>query len=175
MAYTAPTTRSTDDLITSTIWNTDLVDNIAALKDPPSANYELNEGSDYTTTSTSFADVDATNLALAVTTTGGDVMVHFHGTFQGNTLGMRIFLNLDVDGSPHAADDGIIFWRETTGAGGTTINAPISFTRLITGLSAAAHTVKLQWKVSAGTATLYAGAGTSSADNHAQMWVREVS
>lgn len=32
MAYTAPTTRSTSDFITASIWNTDLVDNIAYLK-----------------------------------------------------------------------------------------------------------------------------------------------
>lgn len=32
MAYTTPTTRSTSDLITASIWNTDLVDNIIALK-----------------------------------------------------------------------------------------------------------------------------------------------
>ena len=31
MAYTAPTTRSTSDLITASIWNTDMVDNIAFL------------------------------------------------------------------------------------------------------------------------------------------------
>lgn len=32
MSYTAPTTRSTGDLITNTIWNSDLVDNIVYLK-----------------------------------------------------------------------------------------------------------------------------------------------
>lgn len=33
MAWTAPTTRSTGDLITATIWNTDLVDNLQYLHD----------------------------------------------------------------------------------------------------------------------------------------------
>lgn len=35
MAYTTPTTRSTGDLITAAEWNTDLVDNIQFLANPP--------------------------------------------------------------------------------------------------------------------------------------------
>lgn len=35
MPYTAPTTRATSNLITATIWNTDLVDNITYLANPP--------------------------------------------------------------------------------------------------------------------------------------------
>lgn len=35
MAYTAPTTRATSELITASIWNTDLVNNIAFLANPP--------------------------------------------------------------------------------------------------------------------------------------------
>lgn len=37
MAYTVPTTRATGDLITAAIYNTDIVDNIAWLGDPPFA------------------------------------------------------------------------------------------------------------------------------------------
>jgi len=40
------------------------------LKAPPTDHYECNEATDYTTTSTSFVDWDATNLVLAITTTG---------------------------------------------------------------------------------------------------------
>jgi hypothetical protein len=150
MAYIAPTTRSTNDLITATIWNADLVDNIKALKDPPSDNYELNEGSNYTTTSASFTDVDATNLALTITTTGGDVLIHFHGVIGTSSGGNYVFLNVDIDGSPVAADDGII---QQVQPSVTPTGSPISFTRLVTGLSAGAHTFKLQWKRTAGTAT----------------------
>lgn len=35
MPYTAPTTRTTSDLITASIWNTDLVDNISFLANRP--------------------------------------------------------------------------------------------------------------------------------------------
>ena len=36
--YTAPTTRSSGDLVTAAIWNTDLVENIKYLKDTPTHN-----------------------------------------------------------------------------------------------------------------------------------------
>ncbi len=171
MAWTAPTTQTTGTLITAAIWNTDLVDNLTDLKDPPSDNAELNEGSDYTETSTSFADIDSTEgkFKHTIITNGGDIMVGFHGNIR-NTGG-SIFLEIDVDGSPHAGDDGLI------GQGGS-VAIPansISFFRIIPGLSAASHIFKLQWKVSAGTGTLFVGAGTGSGDLHPQFWVREIS
>jgi hypothetical protein len=165
MAYTTPTTRSTSDLITASIWNTDIVNNIKALKDPPSSQYVVNEGSDYTTSSTSFTAVDGTNLSLTITTVGGAVLVHFHGTVDG----AKAYFDVDVDsGGGTAGDDGICVGEFGSAA------VPCTFTRRITGLSAASHTFELQWKVASGTATLYAGAGTSTWDVHPQMWVVEI-
>lgn len=135
-----------------------------------SDSYEADEGSDYTTTSTTFVDVDATNLSLTITTTGGNVMVGYSGTVRIDTVGAHVHLNVDVDGSVVAADDGIVSMRST----GVTINS-MSFVYLVTGLSAGSHTFKLQWKVSSSTATLYAGAGTSNNDIHPQFWVQELS
>jgi hypothetical protein len=169
MAYTTPKTWVTGELVTATEMNTYMRDNQNALKSPPTDSYVLNEGSDYTTTSTSFVDVDATNLALTITTTGGDVFVHFHGSVNSNTY--RIYFELDVDGSPHAGDDGI---THSFNSGGND-RMTITFTRLITGLSAGSHTIKLQWKSSSSTITLFAGAGTSNVDVHPQFWAREVS
>lgn len=163
MTWTQPKTWASEPL-TSGDLNTHLRDNLEALKEPPSANYILNESSDYTTTSTSFVDVDATKLALTITTNGGDVMVHFHAMVANSS--QHTFWDIDVDGTRIGTNDGIV-----RGAG-TSI---VCFTRLITGLAAGSHTFKLQWKVNAGTATLYAGAGTSNGDLHPQFWVREVS
>jgi hypothetical protein len=170
MAYTTPKTWSNEPLVVSDL-NTHLRDNLDAIKDPPSANYELNESADYTTTSTSFADIDATEgkLQLTITTNGGDVMVHFHGSFNANG-NVRVYLDIDVDGTRNGGDDGIVFNFIELNA-----RQAISFTRLITGLSDGSHTFKLQWKVSANTATLHAGAGVSVSDVHPQFWAREVS
>jgi hypothetical protein len=172
MAWTTPKDWTTDELVTASDLNTHLRDNLNALKSPPSAHFEANESSDYTTTSTSFVDVDATagKLSLTITTNGGDVLVHFHGSVE-NGGGSAIFFDVAVDGTRTAGDDGILRARAST----TTDTVPVSFTRLITGLSAGAHTFKLQWKVGANTATLCAGAGTSGKDVHPQFWAREVS
>ena len=81
-AWTTPATWGVDQLVTASDLNTQLRDNLNTLKTPPSAHYELNESSDYTTSSASFVDVDATNLALTITTSGGDVFVGFHGSVE---------------------------------------------------------------------------------------------
>ena len=167
VAWVSPKSWAVNELLTASNMNIHLRDNLGALKDPPTDYYDFNEGADYTTTSATFADIDATDLALTITTTGGDVFVHFHGLVKNSTT-ERTYFDVDVDGARTAGDDGI------TLQGGTDTES-ISFTRLIAGLSAGAHTFKLQWKVSGGTATLYAGAGTANFDVHPQFWVRELS
>jgi hypothetical protein len=180
-------TVATGDLIAAADWNQvgDNFDHLAALKAggtalsskssaaellaTPKADYTLNESSNYTTTSTSFADIDAVKLALSITSNGGDVLVQFHGTFTINAAS-TFWLELMVDGVAHAGDDGIGgFSVPATGAGVTA-----SFTRLIKGLSAGSHTFKLRWKTLSNTLTLYAGAGTASWDVHPQFWVKEI-
>jgi hypothetical protein len=165
MAWTQPKTWASEPLTSSDL-NTHLRDNLEILKDPPSDDNILNQGSDYTTTSTAFVNIDGTNLSLTITTQGGAVMVHFHGVV-GNGTG-TVFLDFTIDSVRHGGDDGIIRTVSNNQQG-------ISFTRLITGLAAGSHTFTLQWKVNANTGTLYAGAGTSLFDVHPQFWVREVS
>ena len=173
MAWTDPRTWAVDDLVTADMLNEQIRDNLNTLKSPPSDNYELNEGSDYTTAQTSFVAVDATNLTLTLVTGGGDVMVHFHGNVEHGTPS-SINFEVYVDGVALAGNDGVIRARPTaTAAGGTVC---VAFTRLITGLAAGTHTFALYWKTGAGTATLLAGAGTATArDVHPQFWAREVS
>ena len=167
MAWTTPKTDwVAGNAVTAALMN-NIGENLVALKAPPSAAYVVDAGSNYTTTSATFVDVDVTNLALTITTTGGDVMVHFHGVVDHSTTGI-VYLDVDVDGARTAGDDGL------AGMAGTDENT-VSFTRLISGLSAGAHTFKLQWKTSTSTATIYAGVPASSRDWHPQFWVREVS
>lgn len=171
MAYTQPTTRNTGDSITASVWNTDIVDNIIALKNPPSAQYTANEAANWTTTSTSFVDVDGTDLSLAITTTGGDVMIGFHGNVS--SLNNYVWFDVTMDGTRIGTDDGFMGIYATSST--NIMVSPVSFVRLVTNVAAGSHTFKLQWKASAGTITLYAGAGTANGDVHPQFWVREVS
>lgn len=175
MAWTAPRTWSTGELVTATIMNTHIRDNLDALKDPPTNLYNVDEASNYSTTSTSFADVDSTDLALAITTGGGDVMIGFSCNVVVGAASDKVYFNVMVDGVDDVADDGLIGISASVSSVAAP-GEPITFTYLKQGLSAASHTFKLRWKVDTGTtATLYAGAGTASGDMHPQFWVREVS
>jgi hypothetical protein len=173
MGWTEPKTWTAEPLVATDL-NTHLRDNLNELKDPPTAHYELNESADYSTTSTTFVNVDGTKLSLTITTSGGDVMVAFHGYVRPGNNGDQLYLDVEMDGARIGGDDGIIAAMRAA-SGSTPTRIPMSFVRLITGLAAGSHTFKLQWKVSAGTGELYAGAGTSGADLHPQFWVREVS
>lgn len=169
MTWENPKTWVTGELVTAAMLNTHVRDNLNALKSPPSDDYVCDESSNYNTTSTSFVNVDATNLALTINTAGGDVMVGFHAVVHNSTSSAIIFFDVEVDGVREAGDDGLIEAQFDAGV------LPVSFVRLITGLSEGSHTFKLQWKVSAGTGVMYTGTGTTSADVHPQLWTREVS
>jgi hypothetical protein len=133
---------------------------------------ELNEASDYTTASTSFVDIDATNLSITLTISTGAVIVGFTGSIAHDTTNRKIMFNIyeSVADADVAADDGILVITSETALRAN--NA--SFTYLISGLSASEHTFKLRWKTSGGNATLYAGAGTSGADIHPQFYVYQI-
>lgn len=161
--WATPRTWSTGELVTATLLNTHLRDQLTAIKTPASFRCIIDEASNYTTSSTSFTDIDATNLSATITTGGGAVMVFFMGTVV-NSGASRIYFNIDVDGSPVAADDGLIFGTATAFYG------PFTLAYLVTGLSAGSHTFKMQWKAAANTNTLYAGAGTATADTHPTFW-----
>ena len=156
-------------LVTVAQFNEQIRDNMLALKDPPFDVVNVNEGADYTTTSTSFVSIDDAgdpDFSLAITTGGGDVLVSFCGTLTNNS-GIN-YLDFTVDGTRFGLDDGIVRMQ------GAVANA-VAFSVWVEGLAAGAHTFVLQWKVSAGTGTLYAGAGTSNNDLHPQFSAREVS
>lgn len=168
--WTTPKTWSTGELVTASLMNSHVRDNMDFLKDPPTGLYNVNEAGDYTTTSTSFVDIDATNLSLTITTAGGDVMIGFYGSFKESVANI-IYLDVDMDGSRLGGDDGIIGLRVSTNV----MQDTMSFVYLQQSLSAGSHTYKLQWKVKGNTGTLHAGAGVANADVHPQFWVREVS
>lgn len=168
--YVTPRTWSTGELATANLLNTHLRDELTAVKTPAHGYADIDEGANYTTSSTSFADIDATDLAITITTAGGKVLCGFSGFANGTSLstsGDRIFFDVAVDGTRDRLDDGI------TGCGNQN-GVNVSFAFIIDGLTAASHTFKLQWRITAGTGTLYAGAGTASNDTHPQFWVVEI-
>jgi hypothetical protein len=172
MAWTTPKTFSVGAGLTASELNTHVRDNLNALKAPPTALINVNEAADYTTTSASFVDVDAVDLALSITTTGGDVLIGFTGVITHSAAAKLVYLDVheSVGNARLGGDDGIVFVRST--AINDAFNA--SFLFLARNLAAGAHVFKLQWKTTSATALMYAGAATSGADIHPQFFVREV-
>lgn len=128
--------------------------------------YTLDEASNYSVSSTTFADVDGTHLALQITIDSkavtGQALIGFHANVAVPT-GQKGYFNLLVNGTLNAANDGIVFSPEGT--------LGVSFTRLVTGLTVGTlNSVKLRAKVTGGTMTVYSGAGTSNLDMHGQLW-----
>lgn len=105
---------------------------------------ERNNSGSYTTTSTTFADIDATNLKVTLTTGAHRVLVGFTGVVQNSQSTEFGDFDIDLDGS-----------RMGAGALGIIANTmaivdrhPLSFTILSNVLTAASHTFKIQWKSS---------------------------
>jgi len=166
MAWTAPKTW-TAEVLTSSDLNTHLRDNLLALKDPPDNFYDIYNATDLTFTTTSFADLDSTNLSLAVTSFGGDLLVTFMADVT-QSAGVAYF-SFDLDGvTVNSANDGI--GRSETAA------ANIIFVSWwFRGVAAGAHTIKVKCKVSTGTLTVYRGQASANNRVEGLFAVREVS
>jgi hypothetical protein len=154
--WTAMNDLSTGDLVTEADMDA-IRGNIEYLLDPNHARTRRDTAS-YTTTSTTFVDVDATNLAISLETHGGPVLVSVAGAASMTGVGALTYFDLEVDGVRQGSASG-------SGAGLVAFTSPaashqhnISLAHLVTGLAAGTHTFKLQWRVSATTATLYAAA-----------------
>ena len=158
MTWTTPKTDWTsDDLVAARDMNA-IGENLATLKNPSTAAY-LTAEQIFADTNGDFLDVDSTNLSLTITTSGGDVMVHFDGVLQRHSgRDTDNCFDIDVDGNRQGGEDGLMRTR----IHGTRINE--SFSRLIRNLSAGSHTFKLQWR-NWENVRIYPGA---------QFWVREI-
>ncbi len=174
--WTTPKTWATGDALTALDMNTHLRDNLEFLKTNVSDEYRGNESADWTTTSTSFVDVDNTKLRLEVTTKGGDLLIGFYGTVLHPAASQII--NFDVEASLNGGagarlglgNDGLVGVVSVTN---TNIRMPVSFVYLYRNIAAGSWVFDLQWKTSASTATLYGGA-TTGYDITPQFWCKEL-
>lgn len=175
MGWTSPKTWTNTHVRRGEL-NTHLRDNLLALKYPAFGLYDIIESSDYSTTNTSFADLDATEGKFLHTIDvigdgnggNGDVFVCLNATVYSSTT-IRIYFRVLLDGVAQNADDGLMFTGTFSGM------RCASFLFPIRNVAPGSRAFKLQWKVSGGTGVLLARAGTSTRDLAGQFWVREMS
>ena len=174
MAWTTPKTW-TPGMVNAADMNLHVRDNLNALKAPATGIRAVNAGADYTTSSTSFAFVDLTDLGMGLTLTGGDVLVSLSASVDNDTGGARVYFDVRYFPGPvdAAGDDGLIMVQMPP----TPASRPfvVHFNLLLQGLGTGLHQFYLRWKTNTGVAKLYSGAGTSGYDVHPFFVAREIS
>lgn len=167
MSWTTPADWSTIPIPGVSDMNTQVRDNLNyLLSGRPMQAIKRDNGADYTTTSTSWVDIDGANLAITLTINGTNVMLGFTGVSSGVQY---IDWDFTVDGTRYASAglDGLAH-------NGSSSDFHIAMTALVTGLAPGSHTFKVQWKVASGTGKLYAGAGSAGTDFIPVFWAYEV-
>lgn len=115
----------------------------------------------YTTTGTTFADLDATNFSRTITTSGGTSVLVIAMFMASNSGASTTAFDVTVDSSRQG--------HSTLGLqGGNNGPWPVCISYLTPALAAGSHTFRIQWKVSAGTGTVFA-ATTGIATHFAVM------
>lgn len=163
MGWTTPRTWVTSEVVSATLMNAHVRDNLAYLLAPP-ADLAQPTGVAYTVTSTSYVDLDATGLNLAVTPASGRVLLGLNMAASGNAS-LSMGLRVQVDGGAS-----YVYWGDNHLVGVQPVLIPTP-PILLTGLTVAQHTFKLQVKVTGNTLTIYRAAdGTLPI----RFWVMEV-
>lgn len=117
-------------------------------------------GADYTTTSTSFADVDATNLKLTMTVKGGRAIIFASCSLRADNTassGAEITIIADSLTYPTAGTHGLCRVAQNA-------TAHPGIVAVFTGLSDGSHTFKLQFRnvQSGATATIGKASNTAA-------------
>lgn len=139
MAWTTPRTWAANELVTATLLNAHLRDNLNALKSPPSDNI-VTVASAFSTSSTSFVTI--TDAEAECTTAGGRLLISAFGTLTSNA-GLTAMLSLLIDDTDRqgSATQGLQSVYVVVSP------SPFCIVYMTPALSAANHTVKLQIKV----------------------------
>lgn len=86
---------------------------------------------------------DMTDMSIAMTTSGGNLLVMFTATFESYDDECVLGLRLDLDGSPYCTQQ---HWIQTGSLEPQLQDRCVTIQYLFTSVSADAHTVKVQWK-----------------------------
>jgi hypothetical protein len=174
MAWTTPPSWTTSQLVTATQIQV-LSDDLSYLLNRPNSAVKRDNGGEYSTSSTSFVDIDATNLKCTLSISGSAVLVGFTGMIFNTNGGASVTcLDITVDGTRIGSAGGEGLAGKVQSGAFTPVRESISFVALVTGLSAGSHTFIVQWKANAASATLQSGAAGSNTDYIPHLFAVEV-
>lgn len=148
MGWTTPLNPAPGRVISVADWNTYISGNDSYLLNRPGTNIVRNNGGAYTTTSTSFVDIDSTNLSITLAMSGAAAQISLTVVAGAN---VQFFLDLTIDGVRYAAGFG-------TGVGGSMNTAGMISSMVSTSvrvqIGAGTHTFRPQWRVASGTGNI---------------------
>ncbi len=150
MGWTTPKTWVPGEVLSASDFNTHLRDNLNALLTRPLGAVLWSNGADYTTSSTSFVDIDGTNLAKTITPVSTKVLLLFSATAYIG--GLTSYFDFTVDGTRLGGANGL----QVAGSSAVNTTMPVFMAAVVTVTPGAVHTFKVQWKASGGTISLYA-------------------
>lgn len=142
MAWTAPRTWSTGELVTAAMMNVHVRDNLLALKSPPGGQALIS--SDVSTTSTTYVDI--TGASLTVTTTGGAILLEFNATMYADVAGRVVNIRVVIGSNITAT--------LITQVLGTSSNPEVIHVTYRLVPTAGSNQCRVQWLTNAGTITL---------------------
>ncbi len=151
--WTLPRTWATGEIVTAAQLNTHLRDNLEFLKqwDETALNhFTCSSGSTYTTTTTSFTDIDAAGLAGTLTTRGGPLLIGIAGSWRSSGTSIDMCLDVQINGARigHATYGSVLLQSIAAN-----IYQPAAWSQVRL-LAAGEYTLRLQWRTSSGTLTL---------------------
>jgi hypothetical protein len=151
-SWTTPNTVTALDVASASNHNTYIRDNLLfLLSGKQIVNYRAASGA-YTTTSSTFVQIDSTNLSATLTVTSGRVKVEFGGFFAVANAGVSGEIDLFIDN----VDQGTVM------RGVLNSNLWLNYHIILT-LAAGSHTIDFRWKTNGSTLTL---AGTNGGSNY---------
>jgi len=173
MVWNAPKTWANGELVTANDLNTHLRDNLAYLKS--ALVYDsVDADNDYTANNTaSFADVDAANLSLTVTTRGKLAVVGFEAAVRRTNEAQAVALDISVDGARLGTADLGLAVVGVQSSRDATVPTPVQAQHWLTDLPAGPHTFRLMWRQRNGT-TINGHIDSSLADGMpTRLWLLE--
>ncbi len=170
MSWTTPRTWVATEVVTATLMNAHVRDNLAYLMTRPQAATALDIDSQFTTTASTFAAIHSSVMALSVTPAGTRVLLGFTCVARQIAAGDVTYFTIYQNGTalyPNAVDG----FARTPGVAGYW---PISFTIMATGLtSGTKYTYRVCWKTD-NTGILYAGTAGAGINLMPNFWALEV-